>query len=75
VRACSTKASLLTLLTFFPLFFPLIREFFKDLRSLNVSPPTFFTRVSDYIPEIISFIQTVMAKGHAYSRWIPGSRI
>lgn len=42
-------------------------EFFKDLRSLNVSPPTFFTRVSDYIPEIISFIQTVMAKGHAYS--------
>lgn len=40
--------------------------FFQDMRSLNVMYPNYITRVSEYIPEIISFIKVILQKGYAY---------
>lgn len=42
------------------------KEFFDDLKNLNVMPPTFVTRVTEYIPEIEKFIKTLLEKGLAY---------
>ena len=41
-------------------------QFFKDMRSLNVMYPNYITRVSEYIPEIIKFIEVIIQKGYAY---------
>lgn len=43
-----------------------IREFFKDMDSLNVTRPNISPRASAHIPEIIEFIQELMQKGFAY---------
>ena len=42
------------------------KDFFRDMNSLNILPPTIRTLVTDHIPHIINFIQTIMDKGHAY---------
>lgn len=42
-------------------------EFNKDMESLNVLPPTVTTRVSEYVPEIIEFVEKIIANGYAYS--------
>ena len=36
------------------------------MKSLNVKPPDVLTRVSDYIPEILDFVQTIVDRGYAY---------
>ena len=41
-------------------------EFFKDMESLNVMLPNVITRVSQYVPEIIQFIDKIIEKGFAY---------
>lgn len=41
-------------------------EFFQDLSNLNVLPPTMTVRVSDHIPEIISFVKGIMKTDRAY---------
>ncbi|XP_054271419.1 probable cysteine--tRNA ligase, mitochondrial [Macrosteles quadrilineatus] len=41
-------------------------EFFQDLSNLNVLPPTMTVRVSDHIPEIISFVKGIMQTDRAY---------
>lgn len=41
-------------------------EFMEDMDALNVRRPDFVTRVSEYVPEIIEYIQTIIANGFAY---------
>ncbi|WFC93795.1 cysteine--tRNA ligase [Malassezia brasiliensis] len=40
--------------------------FFEDMRRLRVEPPTTLTRVSEFVPEIVHFIERVVANGFAY---------
>ena len=41
-------------------------RFMEDMRVLNVQDPDIVTRVSEYIPQIISYIQTIVKNGFAY---------
>jgi cysteinyl-tRNA synthetase len=41
-------------------------EFFKDCEALNIRLPTVITRVSEFVPEIIAFIQQIIENGFAY---------
>eukprot|EP00668_Euglena_longa_P048442 GGOE01065510.1.p1 GENE.GGOE01065510.1~~GGOE01065510.1.p1 ORF type:complete len:608 (+),score=202.99 GGOE01065510.1:108-1931(+) len=40
--------------------------FWADMRALNILPPNVVTRVTEYMPEVIAFIQRIMANGYAY---------
>ncbi|KAI9006865.1 tRNA synthetases class I (C) catalytic domain-containing protein [Hyaloraphidium curvatum] len=42
------------------------REFLVDMRALNVRPPDLMTRVSEYVPEIVTFVQRIVANGFGY---------
>lgn len=42
------------------------KEYDADMRALNVLPSTVTTRVSEYVPEIISFVEKIVANGVAY---------
>ncbi|CAM4384677.1 probable cysteine--tRNA ligase, mitochondrial isoform X1 [Lepidochelys kempii] len=41
--------------------------FKQDMAALKVLPPTVYMRVTENIPQIISFIERIMASGHAYA--------
>ena len=41
-------------------------EYHKDMEALNVLPPDCLTRVSEYVPEVVDFIQKIIVKGYAY---------
>ncbi|XP_075419541.1 putative cysteine--tRNA ligase, mitochondrial [Tenrec ecaudatus] len=44
-------------------------DFKQDMAALKVLPPTVYFRVTENIPHIISFIEGIIAHGHAYSTW------
>jgi cysteinyl-tRNA synthetase len=41
-------------------------EFHSDMEALNVLPPDVLTRVSEYVPEVVEYIQHIIARGFAY---------
>ncbi|KAK7590199.1 hypothetical protein V9T40_001812 [Parthenolecanium corni] len=41
-------------------------EFHEDMHSLNILDPSVLTRVSEYVPEIIEYIQKIIVNGLAY---------
>ena len=41
-------------------------EFIEDMIALGIQLPDISTRVSEYIPEIVSYIETLISKGAAY---------
>ncbi|XP_036284693.1 cysteine--tRNA ligase, cytoplasmic [Pipistrellus kuhlii] len=41
-------------------------EFHKDMAALNVLPPDVLTRVSEYVPEIVRFVQRIVDNGYGY---------
>lgn len=43
------------------------RQYDLDMRKLNVLEPTVVTRVSEYIPEIVSFVEEIVQRGYAYA--------
>jgi cysteinyl-tRNA synthetase len=42
------------------------QQFFQDMSSLYVKPPTAITRVSEHLPEIIKYVEEIQKKGFAY---------
>jgi len=42
-------------------------EYISDMKALNVLMPDVFTRVSEYVPQIIKYIQGIIDKGYAYA--------
>ena len=43
-----------------------IKEYYDDAKALNVIPADVHPKVSEHIPEIIRFIETLIEKGYAY---------
>lgn len=41
-------------------------EFHSDMTRLGVMPPDILTRVSEYVPEIIAYIQRIVDNKYAY---------
>ena len=44
-----------------------VNEFREDLVSLNILPATVYPRVTESMPQIIAFIEQLIAKGYAYA--------
>lgn len=42
-------------------------KFNQDMAKLNVLPPTITTRVSEYVPEIIEFVEKIVSNGYGYA--------
>jgi len=41
-------------------------KFFQDMARLRVRDPDIVTRVTEYVPEIVSFVEGIISNGYAY---------
>lgn len=41
-------------------------QFFKDMRRLRVRDPDTLTRVTEFVPEIASFVEGIVKNGYGY---------
>jgi cysteinyl-tRNA synthetase len=41
-------------------------QFFKDMARLRVRAPDTLTRVTEYVPEVVSFVDQIIKNGYAY---------
>ena len=42
-------------------------QFFNDMRRLRVRDPDTLTRVTEYVPEIVSFVERIIKNGYGYA--------
>ena len=42
-------------------------SFFSDMARLNVMPADLITRVSEFVPEIVAYVERIITKGYAYA--------
>ena len=42
-------------------------EFFEDMAALGVRPPDVLTRVAEFVPEIIAYVERIVAQGYGYA--------
>ena len=42
-------------------------QFFKDMSRLRVRDPDSLTRVTEYVPEIVSFVEGIVKNGYGYA--------
>ena len=42
------------------------REYMEDMAALGIREPDVLTRVTEYVPQIIAFVETIIEKGLAY---------
>ena len=42
------------------------KMYFKDMDDLNIQRPNVLTRVSEYVPEIVAFVEKIIQNGYAY---------
>ena len=43
------------------------KEYFEDMTALGIRDVDALTRVTEYVPQIVAFVETIVAKGLAYS--------